>query len=69
ANAVRGYFENPLLHKTTINDITGKLAGLYGVTGVPSFFILDGKGQIRFIERGYTTSFGLRLRLMLANSF
>jgi len=64
--AVQSYFDNEKLRHTTINDPGATLAGLYGVTGVPSFFILDGKGRIRFIERGYTTSIGLRVRLWLA---
>lgn len=66
AKAVQTYFDNEKLRRTTINDPGATLAGLYGVTGVPSFFILNGDGQIRFIERGYTTSIGLRARLWLA---
>ena len=50
----------------TVRENIDLFSGLYGVTGVPSFFVLDGDGQIRFIERGYTTSIGLRLRLWLA---
>jgi len=66
AAAVQSYFDSAKLRLTTINDPEATLAGLYGVNGVPSFFVLDGDGQIRFIERGYTTSIGLRLRLWLA---
>jgi len=29
-------------------------------------FILDREGNIRFVERGYTSSLGLRIRLWLA---
>jgi len=66
AAAVQHYFDSEMLRQTTVNDPNAQLAGLYGVTGVPSFFILDADGQIRFIERGYTTSIGLRLRIWLA---
>jgi thiol-disulfide isomerase/thioredoxin len=65
--AVHAYFDSPGLRNTTILDLSGQLAGRYGVTGVPSFFILDKNGEIRFTERGYTTSIGLRLRMLLAN--
>ena len=65
--AVRDYFDTTTLRQTTILDSSGQLAGRYGVTGVPSFFILDKNGQIRFTERGYTTSIGLRIRMLLAN--
>lgn len=48
-------------------DPEGRLAGLYGVDRFPTSFILDGEGRIRFVEVGYTTSLGLRLRLWLAS--
>lgn len=67
AAEVENYFDNLQLRQTTINDSRATLAGLYGVTGVPSFFILDAKGNIRFVERGYTSSLGLRLRMWLAS--
>ena len=51
----------------TINDETGGLADRYGVAGVPTSFIIDSKGKIRFRESGYTTAAGLRLRLWLAD--
>ncbi|MBD3669862.1 MAG: redoxin domain-containing protein [Gammaproteobacteria bacterium] len=63
---VRQYFSTEAARKATIYDPQGELAGRYGISGVPSFFILDADGQIRFIERGYTSSLGLRLRLILA---
>ena len=48
-------------------DGTGWLADRYRVKGVPTNFILDGKGNIRYVEPGYTTGPGLRLRLWLAS--
>jgi len=50
----------------TLVDESGALAKQYGVTGVPASFVIDGQGQIRFKEVGYTTSWGLRARLWLA---
>ncbi len=47
-------------------DRQGQTARAYGVKGVPSSFILDANGDIRFVEVGYTTGVGLRLRLWWA---
>lgn len=63
---VRDYFSNTTLKQMTIYDLDGALAKRYGISAVPSFFILDNKGDIRFIERGYTSSVGLRIRLFIA---
>ncbi len=49
-----------------INDELGVLAARYAVTAVPLSFILDRNGEIKFVERGYTTTLGLRLRLWWA---
>jgi peroxiredoxin len=49
-----------------VNDPDGALAKEWGVHGVPASFILDAQGRIRFVEVGYTTETGLRLRLWLA---
>lgn len=51
----------PVLH-----DPDYDVAREYGVRGVPSSFIVDRAGNIRFVESGYTTSAGLRLRLWWA---
>lgn len=47
-------------------DEDGALARAYGVRGVPTTFVLDRHGNIRFVEIGYTTEIGLRLRLWWA---
>jgi thiol-disulfide isomerase/thioredoxin len=49
-----------------LNDPDGVIAAQWGVRAVPASFIVDGAGQIRFLEIGYTTGVGLRLRLWLA---
>lgn len=49
-----------------VRDADGSLAGLYGVGGVPTSIVIDGKGRIRFTEVGYTTGLGLRLRMWWA---
>ncbi len=52
-----------------LNDPDGAIAAHWGVRGVPASFIVDGAGQIRFVEVGYTTEIGLRLRLWLARAW
>jgi peroxiredoxin len=44
-------------------DARGQLSGIYGVQGVPTSIIIDPAGNVRFVEVGYTTETGLRLRL------
>ena len=53
----------------TIVDQDGRLADLFGVKGVPTSIILDGKGNIRFSEIGLTSEWGLRLRLWWSEKY
>ena len=64
--AVREHMRQRQLSFPVINDAEGVLARRWGIRGVPTSFILDGTGHIRFVEVGYTTEAGLRLRLALA---
>lgn len=61
--AVADYLQAHQLHWTTIVDEEAALATRLGVTAVPTLFVIDAAGNIRFSERGYTTAIGLRLRL------
>lgn len=47
-------------------DESGALARAYGVRAVPALFVIDAAGRIRFVESGYTTGLGLRIRVWLA---
>lgn len=49
-----------------IVDDSGELARRFGVRGVPTSFVVDANGRIRFTEVGLTSAWGLRLRLWLA---
>jgi peroxiredoxin len=49
-----------------LNDADGSIAASWGVHAVPASFIISPDGQIKFVEVGYTTGIGLRLRLWLA---
>ncbi|MDX1796745.1 MAG: protein disulfide oxidoreductase [Hydrogenovibrio sp.] len=46
-----------------VNDADGSLMAKFGARAVPATFILDKDGQIRFVEVGFSTSFGLKARL------
>lgn len=67
--SVSHHLETEGLAFPVINDPDGTLSSAWGVHAVPASFILSPDGQIRFIEVGYTTGIGLRLRLWLAAMF
>lgn len=66
ARAVEKYLREHKLRMPVLLDEHGALARRYGVRGVPASFVVDGNGVIRFVEVGYTTGLGLRLRLWWA---
>jgi thiol-disulfide isomerase/thioredoxin len=53
----------------TINDPDGRLAATWKVAGVPTHFIVDGHGNIRFRVVGYASEWGLRARLWWTKTF
>ncbi len=63
---VKAYMRDNQLTFPVMLDTSGKLAQSFGLTGVPSSFILDPNGEITFVETGYSTEAGLRLRLWLS---
>jgi thiol-disulfide isomerase/thioredoxin len=65
-DAVARHLRNEALSFPVLNDPDGAIAARWGVRAVPASFIVDGAGQIRYVETGYTTGVGLRLRLWLA---
>lgn len=64
--ALRAYMQKEGLDFPVLRDTDGALAARYGVRGTPTSFIVDAAGRIRFTEVGYTTGWGLRLRLWWA---
>jgi len=50
-----------------VNDADNQISARWGVQAVPASFIVDTDGKIRYVEIGYTTGIGLRLRLWLAS--
>lgn len=51
---------------SVVNDPTGDLRRLYGVSVLPAWVIVDAQGHIRASTTGYTSTWGLRLRLWWA---
>ena len=49
-----------------VNDWDGSIARAWGVHAVPVSFIISPDGSVRFVEVGYTTEIGLRVRRCLA---
>lgn len=64
---LRHYINTEKLSFNIINDEYGKLSHLYGIRGVPVAFIVNNDNKINFVEVGYTTELGLRIRLWWAS--
>lgn len=60
------YMQKNQLSFPVIADKQGDIAERYGVSAVPASFIINSEGRIDFKETGYTTGWGLRIRLWLA---
>ncbi len=63
---VNAYMLDNQLTFPVILDNSGELAQTFGLKGVPASFILSPNGEITFVETGYSTELGLRLRLWLS---
>jgi peroxiredoxin len=63
ADEVMHYMQTENIKFPVLIDQDGSLAKRYGVQAVPSSFVLDAKGVVQFVEQGYTSESGLRLRL------
>lgn len=58
--------ENEMNPDIIVNDLEGKWLKALGAKAVPADFVIAPNGEIAFIEVGFTTSMGLRLRLWWA---
>jgi len=65
-DSVKTHVDERGLRFPVIVDEQGEWAHLYGVRGYPSSFIIDSNGNIFDVEMGYSSGWGLRLRLFLA---
>ena len=50
-------------------DADGRHAANWRVSGVPTHFVVDGAGNVRFRVVGYATTWGLKARLWWAETF
>jgi thiol-disulfide isomerase/thioredoxin len=55
--------DNEMNPDIIVNDLEGKWLKTLGAKAVPADFVIAPNGEIAFIEVGFTTSMGLRLRL------
>ena len=58
--------ENDMNPDIIVNDLDGQWLKTFGAKAVPADFIIDAQGNIAFVEVGFTTAWGLRLRLWWA---
>lgn len=66
ATEVRERLQHERRNWTTIADPDGSIQSKYGFFGVPAFVIIGQDGKIYATSIGYTTEFGLRMRLRWA---
>jgi len=67
SGVVQQYMREQAVSFPVINDADSQISATWGVQAVPASFIVDTDGKIRYVEIGYTTGIGLRLRLWLAS--
>ncbi len=60
------FMQEEKLSFAVINDESGVLSRSYNIRGVPVSFIINNENKIEFVEVGYTTELGLRMRLWWA---
>ncbi len=63
---INGYLKEHDLDFRVINDDHGNLASQFSVPAYPTTFIYDKEGKLRFSEVGYTSTWGLYLRMWWA---
>ncbi len=63
---VEAYLLEEGLKMPVIVDTDQRWARQYAIKAVPYSFIIDSKGYIRYVEKGYSTEVGLRLRMWWA---
>ncbi|CAL1240456.1 Thiol-disulfide isomerase or thioredoxin [Candidatus Methylocalor cossyra] len=66
ATEVRRYLASQGLDLPAVVDPDGAIGRAYGVRGVPAVFVLGRDGAIHSATLGYSTAWGLRLRLWWA---
>ena len=65
---LRAYLSREDLSFPVLSDPDGAVSHRWGVPAVPTSFVVDPDGSIRFSSVGYTTGAGLRARLWAARA-
>lgn len=65
---VTAYVKEKGIDFPVLNDADGSISNAWGVHAVPASFIIAPDGQISFVEVGYTTEIGIRLRMWWAGT-
>ncbi|HEY9202163.1 MAG TPA: redoxin domain-containing protein [Gammaproteobacteria bacterium] len=63
ADEVHAYLLENSLQLPVVFDEKNQLAAQYKINAVPTSLFIDADGMIRYIEQGYTSEWGMRLRL------
>jgi thiol-disulfide isomerase/thioredoxin len=63
---IKKYLDEHGYHYRVVNDKDGTLSRKFQIAGYPTTFIYDADKKLRFSEVGYTSTFGLWLRLLWA---
>ena len=66
---VNAYVENKNLSYPILLDRNGFIAESWGVVGYPTSYIIGEGDQVIFTEVGFTSEFGMRVRLWMASIF
>lgn len=66
ASEVKAYLDKNNLNFPVIVDEDNTIATRFGVRGTPTSFVINRNGEIAFTEVGFTTAWGLKIRLWLA---
>jgi len=66
AAEIRRFLADAGIDLSVVPDPDGRIAGRWGVPGVPATFVVDGAGEISSSTIGFSTEPGLRARLWAA---
>ncbi|HIQ06892.1 MAG TPA: protein disulfide oxidoreductase [Thiotrichaceae bacterium] len=70
SDAVQAFLNKQKInHWPTVVDNKSILASQYGVNSVPATYFIDKDGIIRFRTRGYSSLWGLKLRLLITKFY
>jgi len=67
SDTIKKYLNDNNVNYKVHNDIESKIANTYNIAVYPTSFIYDKNGKLVFTEVGYTSTFGLKLRMWWAN--